>query len=121
MITLLKLAGLSAVLSAGVVTAFDAPKATDAGTSAKIYVDRIAPGSAEPIRFADASGAMPRPAVASDASASSDCGAQAWPYVAGNCIASDGAQARRAVRTITIERRDAPNTSTLIRVPVASN
>ncbi|WP_375457643.1 hypothetical protein [uncultured Enterovirga sp.] len=113
MITIFKLAGLSAVLSAGVVTAYEAPKAP-APDSGKIYHDRIAPDA--PISLADASSVITQKTVMSDASP--DCGAQIWPYVASTCIANaSDAPARKAVRTITIERRDAPNTSTLVRLP----
>lgn len=113
MITILKLAGLSAVLSAGYVTAYEAPKAP-APDSVKIYHDRIAPDA--PLSFADASSALPAKAVMNDAAP--NCAGQTWPYVAGDCIADrSGNPARKAVRTITIERRDAPNTSTLVRLP----
>lgn len=118
MITILKLAGLSAVLSAGVMTAYEAPKAT-APDSVKLYHDRIAPDA--PVSFADASSAVAATAVATKASAgdaSPNCAGQTWPYVASDCIADGAANpARKVVRTITIERREAPNTSTLVRLP----
>ena len=113
MITILKLAGLSAVLSAGVMTAYEAPKAP-APDSVKLFHDRIAPDA--PVSFAEASTAVPARAAMTDASP--NCAGQTWPYVARDCIAAaDGAPARKVVRTITIERRDAPNTSTLVRLP----
>lgn len=118
MITIFKLAGLSAVLSAGVVTAYEAPRAP-APDSVKIYHDRIAPDApVAPVAFADASSLLQQKTATSDASP--DCGAQAWPYVATSCI-SNAAATRKVVRTITIERRDAPNTSTLVRLPAEIN
>lgn len=117
MITILKLAGVSAVLSAGVVTAFEPPQAP-APVSAKIYQDRLVSEPAEKVMFADASSAK---VSMTDASIGRDCTAQTWPYVSRDCIATDATAPRRVVRTITIERRDAPNTSTLVRVPVAGN
>ena len=118
MITILKLAGVSAVLSAGVVTAFEPPQAPVSG---KIYQDRIIAEPAGPVTLADASAATVQK-VANDAGPSSgpDCRAQAWPYVSRDCMSADGNAARKAVRTITIERRDAPNTSTLVRLPVGN-
>lgn len=113
MITLLKLAGVSAVLSAGVVGALE-PKQSAVPVSGKIYHDRLIAEPAPKAVFADASSA----AVVSSASVSGpDCRAQAWPNIAQSCIAGGE---RRAVRSITIERRDAPNTSTLVRVPAGS-
>ena len=109
MITVLKLASLSAVLSASIVTAFDAPAPVPPG-SVKLYHNRIvADADTAPARYADAAGSR----VASDA-ASGGCGQQTWPYVSGDCVA--GAP-RRVVRTITVERRDELATSTLVRLP----
>ena len=113
MITLLKLAGVSAVLSAGVGGALE-PKQTLVPVSGKIYHDRLIAEPAAKTVLADASPA----AIVSNASASGpDCRAQAWPNISQSCISGGE---RRAVRSITIERRDAPNTSTLVRVPAGS-
>lgn len=115
--TILKLAGVSAVLAAGLVTALEAaPRQTDGAP--KLFQDRIAAEPATAV-YADAGSTGPR-ATATDASpaAATDCRSQAWPYVSQNCV--DGAAPRRAVRTITIERRDSPATSTLVRVPAGT-
>lgn len=122
--SLLKLAGISAVLSAGLVTAFDSGPAVSQGT-VKIHHERVAAEPAAPVEavvLVEASAGMVR-TVASDASAgAADCRAQPWPYVSVDCVSAAGRDAgRKPVRTITIERRDAPNTSTLVRVPVAGN
>lgn len=121
MITVLKLAGLSAVLSAGVVTAYELPKAT-APAQAKIYQNRILPDAPAPVAYADAGKAVgPTGGAADDGSVGPNCFAQAWPYVSQDCVSdAKGAPARKAVRTITIERREAANTSTLVRVPTAA-
>lgn len=114
MITLLKLAGVSALLSAGVVTAID-PTVIPAPVSTKIFHDRLPSEPVSNVVLADASGT-----VQVAATTTTDCKSQAWPYVSGDCVAKSGeAGARKPVRTITIERRDAPNTSTLVRIPVA--
>ena len=51
--------------------------------------------------------------------AAQHCTAQAWPNIAPECLsAASGTPARASVRTITIEKRETPNTSTLVRLPV---
>lgn len=114
---MIKIAGLSAVLSAGLVTGF-APEPAAGG---KLYQDRVVQSSEE-----DAPAARPvafRLAAAettgSIAKAAQHCTAQAWPNIAPECLtAASGTPARASVRTITIERRETPNTSTLVRLPV---
>lgn len=116
--TILKLAGVSAILAAGLVTALEAaPRHTEA-SAPKLFGDRIAAEPATAV-YADAGATGPR-ATATDASpaAATDCRSQASPYVSQDCVGS--ASPRRAVRTITIERRDSPATSTLVRVPVGT-
>jgi hypothetical protein len=117
MFGMIKIAGLSAVLSAGLVTGY-APEPTAGG---KLYHDRIAQS------FEDAAPAV-RPVAlklaAADTTGSIDkavqhCTAQAWPNIAAECLtAASGTPARASVRTITIEKRETPNTSTLVRLPV---
>lgn len=112
MLGLIKIAGLSAVLSAGVVTAYEAPVLAGAG-AAKLYTDRIAPEPVALVRFAEVQTAS----VGSDARPS--CQSQTWPYLSAECAGDTGG--RKAVRTITIEKRDALNISTLVRVPVPAS
>ena len=115
MFGMIKIAGLSAVLSAGLVTGF-APEPAAGG---KLYQDRVAQSFEEaapavrPVRLAAAetTGSIAKPAQ--------HCIAQAWPNIAPECLsAASGTPARASVRTITIEKRDTPNTSTLVRLPV---
>jgi len=130
MIGMFKIAAVSAVLSAGVVTAHDiqAVHAT-APVSSKVFTDR-APGSgalAETVQVAYAGERRGAAEVVSSGKADSQrekptksCEAQTWPHVARHCIAgAPGAEPRKFVRTITIESREGENTSVISRVPVA--
>ena len=117
MFGLIKIAGLSAVLSAGLVTAYT-PAPADGG---KLYQDRIAQSfddvgpAVRPVAFTLASAET----TGSIDKASQRCAAQAWPNIAPGCLsAAAGTPARASVRTITIEKRETPNTSTLVRLPV---
>jgi hypothetical protein len=117
MFGMIKIAGLSAVLSAGLVTGF-APEPAAGG---KLYQDRVAQSfedaapAARPVAFtlaaAETTGSIQK--------AAQHCTAQAWPNIAPECLsAASGTPARAGVRTITIEKRETPNTSTLVRLPV---
>jgi hypothetical protein len=117
MFGMIKIAGLSAVLSAGLVTGF-APEPAAGG---KLYQDRVAQSfedaapSVRPVGFrlaaAETTGSIGKVAQ--------HCTAQAWPNIAPECLtAASGTPARASVRTITIEKRETPNTSTLVRLPV---
>ena len=117
MFGLIKIAGLSAVLSAGLVTGF-APEPAAGG---KPYQDRVvhsfedAAPAVRPVAFtlaaAETTGSIQK--------AAQHCTAQAWPNIAPECLsAASGTPARASVRTITIEKRETPNTSTLVRLPV---
>ena len=113
MITLLKLASVSAFLSAGVVGALD-PTHNPVPASGKIYHDRLI---AEPVQKTVLADASSGPVLTGASASGLDCRAQAWPNIAPSCISGGE---RRPVRSITIERRDAPNTSTLVRVPAGA-
>lgn len=132
MIGMFKIAAVSAVLSAGLVTAHDISKAGETvPVSGKAYTDRVSASDAasQPFRMAYAGvNAGDRRAVEGAASGKGDsqrekpaksCEAQTWPNVARHCIASLGGEPRKLVRTITIESREGANTSVLSRVPVA--
>ena len=117
MFGMIKIAGLSAVLSAGLVTGF----APEPATGGKLYQDRVAQS------FEDAAPSVRPVAVrlaaaettGSIGKAAQDCTAQAWPNIVPECLsAASGTPARASVRTITIEKRETPNTSTLVRLPV---
>jgi hypothetical protein len=103
MVGFVKIAGLSAFLAAGFVIGIDATQTKAAAPEpVKKYTDRILPSDAA---------IEPR-----QAAAHAPCGAQAWPYVPQECLT--GAPAKKSVRTITVERREAPAISMLVRVPV---
>ena len=116
MFGLVKIAGLSAVLSAGLVNAYT-PAPT---TGAKLYNDRIvqmADDAAPPVRTAAL--ALPDADTTGSIQKHSDrCAGQAWPNIAPDCLSAvAGTPARAGVRTIIIEKREG-NTSTLVRLPV---
>lgn len=116
----IKLAGISAALAAIFVVALEVPSA-QSRVPAKVYHDRV-PTEAVPAAGIRTASAEPTAPAAPDvvpvaARPAPNCRAQAWPYVDQGCMSSE----RRPVRTITIERRDAPNTSNLVRIPVATH
>lgn len=125
MFTTLKLAGVSAVLAAGVLTA-EPPKAQIAAASSKTFQDRVAPdlapnraAYASPVRVADASGTESGTNVERSrkadrgAPASDPCAGQTWPHLSTGCIASrDAAAPARAVRTIGLQT--SPETATTV-------
>lgn len=133
MIGMFKLAAVSAVLSAGVVTAHDISAVREtAPVSGKVFTDRLpaSSGASETIQVAYAAvNPGDRRAVEVVGSSKGDsqrekpaksCEAQTWPNVARHCIASSGSEPRRLVRTITIESREGANTSVLTRVSAAA-
>jgi hypothetical protein len=126
----LKIIGLSAVLSAGIVTAYELPQARDAAPSPK-HADRILPTLAEPGSKTAAYHAAVSQDVAREgtdgarkgdllrARIADGCTGQAWPNISPECVMSaSGTTARKPVRTITIEERQGPNTSALVRLPL---
>lgn len=124
-----KLIGVVAALSAGVVTAYDLPQARDAAVPAsKAFHDRIPPS--EPIAAPKATqvvlaspehtGSVKQEGKADRLAGAAGCAAETWPNISRDClVAEDGTPLRKPARTITItmERRDRANTSTLVRVP----
>jgi hypothetical protein len=108
MVGLVRIAGLSALLAAAFVITVDGTQTKAAAPdAAKKYTDRILPSDAA---------VEPRQAAPKVAAAHASCGAQAWPYVPQECLG--GAPSRKPVRTITVERREGPAGSILVRVPV---
>jgi len=133
MFGIVKIAGLSAVLSAGLVTAFDhgpAPEAASvlaklqdrmpqdglAVASHRMTVETTGSTAAAP-RTRQAQAGAPKGDLIRQASA--DCAAWTWPNIPHACLtAADGQPGRRAVRMITIEERRADEgTSVLVRRP----
>ena len=131
MLDLMKIVGLSAVLSAGFVTASEMqgpPAPQTAGE--KIYTDRIPQGEAVPagtlrISYAAKSGDSSAVQTARDSKGNllrktpqKDCAAQAWPHIAPECVGTDG-NPPRSVRMITVEQREGTSTSVLVRIPAS--
>jgi hypothetical protein len=122
MLQTVKIVGLSAVLSAGLVTASAIPGMPISGAvQGKIYNDRVPPTAAP--RFAySAFTAEPETTGSTRAGplggSPDSCAAQAWPHIPQECLAPvAGAPIRKTVRTVTVERREGANTSVLVRVP----
>ena len=128
MVQWIKIAGLSAILAAGVVTAFG-NTGQAAITPGKISYDRLPSSGDVPEVWSEARAlvgapATPRSDFASgqgdrwSARSGADCSRQAWPYISDACRDPAGdARARRPVRTITVETRQSANTSVLVRIP----
>jgi hypothetical protein len=130
MFELMKIVGVSAVLSAGFVTASEIPGQPDREPSAKIYTDRVPEGDAVPsraLRITYVAATLEEGAQASSEAkgdmlrnAPQRCASQAWPNIPAECIgAPDGTSPRGNVRMITVEQREGANTSVLVRVPVS--
>ena len=120
---------LSAMLSAGLVTAVDMVVPRTEEPTANVQVAERFPLTSEmfaPVSIAtlamnqlNAQNAqmdrrgdkLPVPAA--------ECELQSWPYIAQNCLISqDGNPVRKVSRVITIERRTGENSSELMRLPV---
>ena len=136
MFGLMKIAGLSAVLSAGLVTAFEVPSTPEhAAVMGHKFLDRLPQGdhvtaaritvetTGSVAAARETAGRTQAAAGKGDfqLAASAGCAGQAWPNIAPACLtAADGTPVRHAVRTITLEeRRDDARTSVLVRLPAA--
>jgi hypothetical protein len=133
MFELMKIVGLSAVLSAGVVTASEMGGRPDQGAaSGKTYQDRIPAGEPTPAQalrityaaasmdegqgsraFKDGKGDLVR------TTSQGACASQAWPNIAPECLGTADRTSPRSVRMITVEQREGANTSVLVRIPAA--
>jgi hypothetical protein len=122
MLEAVKIAGLSAVLSAGLVTASAIPGMPVAGAvDGKIYTDRVADAAAPRlVAYAAPSTATSVQSKGDSLRAGGDrCAAQAWPHVPQECLTAVGTvAARKSVRTITFEQRQSDKMSVLVRLPV---
>jgi hypothetical protein len=119
---------LSALMSAGIVTAFDFGGARLDDQAAAVQIAQRFPRSDEsfvrvvPAKSQPQTAAKPIVAAGKgDRMAKPGCATQEWPYIAPNClVAADGAQVRKVSRVITVERRTGENSSELVRVPVTA-
>ncbi|HEX8165377.1 MAG TPA: hypothetical protein VF601_06255 [Beijerinckiaceae bacterium] len=128
MIASFKMIGLVSALSAGVVTAYDLP-APSAAPAGKTFYDRVLPSDEiEAPKTVAYALSIPETTGSVKAAAQSGkgdqlrtdpaCSAQTWPNISREClVAEDGTPIRKPARTITIEKREGANTSTLVRVP----
>jgi hypothetical protein len=132
MFELMKIVGLSAVLSAGLVTASEVqPQAGSEPVAGKIYTDRVPEGEPAPARFMRAAyAAAPQDEARGGQGAlegkgdrlgqgQAACASQAWPHIAPECLGGAAGPARGSVRVITVEQRLDANTSALVRLPVS--
>ena len=130
MLSTLKMIGVTAALSAGIVTAYDLREGR-AGDEprGKTYYDRVLPS--EPaadlrlIRTVATSGETGSVDSGRKGdfrrAAGPNCSAEAWPNLSPECLVPEtGTPARTAARTITIEERKGMNTSVLVRLPAAA-
>ena len=118
---------LSALLSAGLVTAFAV--ASPAEPSAALQVAQRFPAATEmfaPMSVTSFAGqkAGQQPAIDGRKNdrmpLAETCSREDWPYLSQQClISADGAPVRKVQRVITIERRIGESTSELARLPVA--
>ena len=113
---------LSALMSAGFVTVYDAvvPSLDPQSPAAQVAYRfpradetfvRVIPGKTQP---------APAPATARKSDKLKvNCKGQEWPYIAQECLVSkDGEPLRKVTRTVTIERRLGDNASALVRTSV---
>lgn len=136
MFGLVKIAGLSAMLSAGLVTAFDPPGAPErAPVAGQKFLDRLPQDGGELAarRVAvEAAGWVSPPTRETGGGAqagagkgdfqrlaAAGCASQTWPNISHECLTSaDGRPVRQAARVITVEeRREGERTSVLVRLP----
>ena len=133
MFGIVKIAGLSAMLSAGLVTAFDQGRAPQTAPVVAKRQDRISQDDSKIAAYqmtVETTGSTAAPRRASQAQAgvgkgdfvrpaSADCAGQTWPNIPHECLtAADGRPGRQTVRIITLEERRADEgTSVLVRWP----
>ena len=121
---------LSAVMSAGLMAAFDIGGPRTDGPPAATQVAQRFPVTSEmfsPVpmtHFAAQKFTQPQPVAdgrrGDKLPVPESCAQQDWPYISQQCLSSaDGKPIRKVTRVITIERRTGDNTSELVRVPVA--
>jgi hypothetical protein len=121
---------LSALVSAGFVTAIDMVASRADDKTAAVQVAERFPLTSEmftPVSFATLATNQlnSQKAVEMDRKGdklpvpTTDCSRQDWPYIAQDClVSSDGNPVRKVTRVITVERRTGENSSELLRLPV---
>ena len=89
-----RIAGLSAMLAAG-VSAYGEPASVP--SPGKPFRDRLPQASAD--------------------ATSQECRSETWPYLPSKCTSRGALEGSQAVRVITFEVREGTNSSVLVRVP----
>jgi hypothetical protein len=124
--TTMKMIGFAGLIAAGLVAADDFAMGSSAQPAAVVKQSERHPGmtGTPSARIAQAM-AVIEPAGLTVAGDKADrvvamdheggCSEETWPRIAPECLLSANATARKAVRTITVERQTSPNTSTLER------
>ena len=115
---------LSAVMSAGFVTAYDIAGNRDQQPAVQVAQrfpvaeEMFAPFMAKPGGNVAAAFALPK---GDRAPLAVGCTQQDWPYLTQGClVSSNGQPVRTVARVITIERRTGDNSSELIRAPMTT-
>lgn len=123
MLTTLKtITGLSALLSAGFVSAVDhlaSAESAPVAAATKILDRHPAMGGSEAPATATARAAYATVSTKKDDRLGiAGCAGEAWPYISSECrVSRTGERIREVTRTITIEQRLGDNTSVLLRLP----
>jgi hypothetical protein len=118
-----RITAISAILAAGVVAFGDAGSAATSGKiadrlPASVALEGVGLANAKAVAVAGSPSGGEGIKSSRATPELSRCGLETWPYISAECIAStDRTASSRQVRTITVEKRDAPNTSVLVRVP----
>ena len=125
MLSNIKIAAVSAVLSGLIVGIWDGDARTSPAASPKTFVDRV-PETAIETGAGNGlmSGGVQRPfqsaGIKGDRTpvGACTCNNAAWPYIPQECLHLTGLAApRTGVRVITVETREGENTSILMRMP----
>ena len=111
---------LSAAVSAGFVTVYDASTRTDQQPA--VQVSQRFPTAGEMFTVMTVKPAGATVVTKSDRAPLSDtCTRQDWPYIAQSCLVSvDGKPVRKVSRIVTVERRTGESSSELTRVAVTT-
>lgn len=111
---------LSAALSAGLVTAYDAATTRTEAQPAAQVAQRF-PAANEMFTMLNVKPGSVTTKSDRASLPADGCTRQDWPYIAQSCLVSvDGKPVRKVSRIITVERRIGENSSELTRVPVTT-
>jgi hypothetical protein len=124
MLSNIKIAAVSAVLSGLIVGICDGDARTSPAASPKTFVDRvpetaIETGAGNGLMSGEARRPFQSAGIKGDRTpvGASTCNNAAWPYIPEDCLHLTGLGPRAGVRVITVETREGENTSILMRMP----